>query len=166
MKIRVFCLAPEISLFLLAFFIPVTVCASLDTIMTPLDNAPLNTTHYRPLQPPLDVEKYPVAPPDLALQQVHVYVRHGECSIRPRNYFLIHLGERTPVGVRLADAPASIPQYWQMCTNARRYQAPVVGASQEQLLSTRKLIEREDGTSLDGECLLGELTDVGRRVGN
>ncbi|KAF8908484.1 histidine phosphatase superfamily [Mucidula mucida] len=116
--------------------------------MTPLDNAPLNTTQYRPLQPPLDVEKYPVAPPDLALQQVYVYVRHGE---------------RTPVGVRLADAPASIPQYWQMCTNARRYQAPVVGASQEQLLSTRKLIEREDGTSLDGECLLGELTDVGRR---
>jgi len=28
---------------------------------------------------PLDVEKYPVAPDNLALEQVHVYVRHGTC---------------------------------------------------------------------------------------
>ena len=28
---------------------------------------------------PLDVEKYPVAPNNLALEQVHVYVRHGMC---------------------------------------------------------------------------------------
>lgn len=26
---------------------------------------------------PLDVENYPVAPDNLALEQVHVYVRHG-----------------------------------------------------------------------------------------
>ena len=26
---------------------------------------------------PLDVENYPVAPENLALEQVHVYVRHG-----------------------------------------------------------------------------------------
>ena len=26
---------------------------------------------------PLDVEKYPVAPDNLTLEQVHVYVRHG-----------------------------------------------------------------------------------------
>ena len=28
---------------------------------------------------PLDVENYPVAPDNLALEQVHVYVRHGRC---------------------------------------------------------------------------------------
>lgn len=26
---------------------------------------------------PLDVEQYPIAPPELELEQVHVYVRHG-----------------------------------------------------------------------------------------
>ena len=31
----------------------------------------------RPPQVPLDVDKYPVAPPDLELEQVHVFVRHG-----------------------------------------------------------------------------------------
>jgi len=33
---------------------------------------------YRSLQVPLDVERYPIAPPGLVLEQVHVYVRHGE----------------------------------------------------------------------------------------
>jgi hypothetical protein len=28
---------------------------------------------------PLDVDNYPVAPDNLALEQVHVYVRHGTC---------------------------------------------------------------------------------------
>ena len=27
---------------------------------------------------PLDVDGYPIAPQDLELEQVHVYVRHGE----------------------------------------------------------------------------------------
>ena len=27
---------------------------------------------------PLDVEGYPVAPPELELEQVHIYVRHGK----------------------------------------------------------------------------------------
>lgn len=31
----------------------------------------------RPPQVPLDVKAYPVAPEDLTLEQVHVYVRHG-----------------------------------------------------------------------------------------
>lgn len=31
-------------------------------------------------QIPLDVEKYPVAPSELELEQVHVFVRHGESS--------------------------------------------------------------------------------------
>lgn len=33
---------------------------------------------YRYPQAPLEVEGYPVAPESLKLQQVHVYVRHGE----------------------------------------------------------------------------------------
>ncbi len=32
---------------------------------------------YRHPQSPLDVEGYPVAPADLELEQVHVFVRHG-----------------------------------------------------------------------------------------
>ena len=52
-----------------------------------------------------------------------------------------------------------------MCNKARRFQAPVTGgASEEQLLNTRKLIEREDGSIVEGTCLLGELTDIGRKV--
>ena len=30
-----------------------------------------------PVARPLDVDGYPLAPPELALEQVHVYVRHG-----------------------------------------------------------------------------------------
>ncbi|KIY70843.1 phosphoglycerate mutase-like protein [Cylindrobasidium torrendii FP15055 ss-10] len=113
------------------------------------DNAPVNTSLYRPLQPPLDVAKYPVAPPELTLEQVHVYIRHGE---------------RTPVGVRLADAPANIPRNWQLCNRAREYVASVVGpGQQDEKLKSRKLLERADGTVADGTCLLGELTDVGRQ---
>ena len=33
---------------------------------------------YSP-QEALDFSGYPVAPPELALEQVHVYVRHGTC---------------------------------------------------------------------------------------
>ena len=33
---------------------------------------------YRAPRPPLDVAGYPVAPRELELEQVHVYVRHGE----------------------------------------------------------------------------------------
>ncbi|KAG7446831.1 phosphoglycerate mutase-like protein [Guyanagaster necrorhizus] len=114
----------------------------------PVDHTP-PTNLYRPIQAPLDVERYPVAPEGLKLEQVHVYVRHGE---------------RSPVGVRLSDPPASIPHHWMLCTKARRYQASVVtGSLEEQTLSTRKLVERSDGSSAEGECLLGELTDIGRK---
>ena len=33
---------------------------------------------------PLDVDNYPVAPPELKLEQVHVYVRHGKYEPRLR----------------------------------------------------------------------------------
>ncbi|KAF4581308.1 hypothetical protein EYR40_002896 [Pleurotus pulmonarius] len=105
----------------------------------------------RPPQEPLDVENYPVAPEGLKLDQVHVYVRHGE---------------RAPVGVRLADPPASIPSHWMLCTAARQFRAVLntnTGALDGDPLPLKRLVERKDGTSAEGECLLGELTDVGRK---
>lgn len=38
----------------------------------------VDTTVIRPPQVLLDVERYPVAPPGLQLQQVHIYIRHGK----------------------------------------------------------------------------------------
>ncbi|KAF9447139.1 phosphoglycerate mutase-like protein [Macrolepiota fuliginosa MF-IS2] len=111
---------------------------------------------YRPPQAPLDVEGYPAAPAGLELEQVHVFVRHGE---------------RSPVGIRLADPPANIPSHWNLCKIARRFQAvaaegtnnPGARMGWDGSPSTRKLIEWKDGTVMDNECLLGELTDIGRQ---
>ncbi len=38
------------------------------------------TTRPGPGSVPLDVDGYPLAPLELELQQVHVYVRHGKCT--------------------------------------------------------------------------------------
>ncbi|KAI0746993.1 phosphoglycerate mutase-like protein [Daedaleopsis nitida] len=111
---------------------------------------------------PLDVDGYPVAPPELELEQVHIYVRHGE---------------RTPVGVRMSGPPANIPENWMFCHTARQFRAAVAGLSgteegiagfeavqlaAPQELRARRIVERPDGVAAVGECLLGELTDVGR----
>ncbi|KAL1716674.1 histidine phosphatase superfamily [Schizophyllum commune] len=118
---------------------------------------PAGPYNYVAPQVPLDPERYPVAPPGLELEQVHIYVRHGE---------------RTPVGIRLAAPPASIPEHWMLCKTARQLQAAVsgtiggtavVGEHNDGFLRTRKVLERRDGTSAEGECLLGELTDLGRQ---
>lgn len=52
--------------------------------------APSTVTHnealpytYRPPQVPLDVKGYPIAPNELKLEQVHVYVRHGMLKYCP-----------------------------------------------------------------------------------
>ncbi|ETW75848.1 hypothetical protein HETIRDRAFT_53924 [Heterobasidion irregulare TC 32-1] len=105
---------------------------------------------YRAPRPPLDVAGYPVAPRELELEQVHVYVRHGE---------------RTPVSVRMSDAPASIPEHWIMCKQARRFRAAVAGRDPHSPgeLDVQRVVERADGEAVEGECLLGELTDVGRQ---
>ncbi|KAF8189862.1 histidine phosphatase superfamily [Mycena galopus ATCC 62051] len=102
---------------------------------------------YRPPQAPLDVKGYPVAPQDLKLEQVHIYVRHGE---------------RTPVGIRLAPF---IPEHWIMCKTGRRFRSPVSGNMNdvEATLRTRRVVERKDGSATEGLCLLGELTDIGRK---
>ncbi|KAJ7039799.1 histidine phosphatase superfamily [Mycena alexandri] len=103
--------------------------------------------NYRPPQAPLDVKGYPLAPPELQLEQVHVYVRHGE---------------RTPVGIRLAPF---IPEHWVMCKTARQLRNPVLVNPNDLngTLRIRRVVERKDGTAMEGLCLLGELTDVGRK---
>lgn len=104
---------------------------------------------YRPPQVPIEVEGYPITPDGLELEQVHIYVRHGE---------------RTPVGVRLSQPPALIPEHWMMCKTARKFQVAVFGTSgNHEFLHTEKMVERVDGTVSDSECLLGELTDIGRQ---
>ncbi|KAM5532142.1 hypothetical protein V8D89_014167 [Ganoderma adspersum] len=111
---------------------------------------------------PLDIDGYPVAPAELELKQVHIYVRHGE---------------RTPVGVRMAGPPANIPENWMFCKTARQFRAAVAGVSSEdetavfpsvqaeprtEELRIHRVVERADGTAVVGQCLLGELTDTGR----
>ena len=123
---------------------------------------------------PLDVEGYPVAPPELELQQLHVYIRHGTQRLRSRYVALTQwtvplgrTGERTPVGVRMADPPASIPQHWMFCHTARNIRAAVASASpavpgmkesvggvevqQQESLQTVRVVERSDGTAAPGE---------------
>ncbi|ESK96267.1 acid phosphatase [Moniliophthora roreri MCA 2997] len=109
-----------------------------------------NSGEFQKYQSPLDVEKYPEGLQGLELEQVHIYVRHGE---------------RAPVGVRMTDQPANIPEHWIMCKTARRMQASVYGLpeSGDEFLQSRKIVERKDGTSMEGQCLLGELTDLGRK---
>ncbi|KAJ7889718.1 histidine phosphatase superfamily [Mycena leptocephala] len=107
---------------------------------------------YRPPQVPLDVKGYPIAPQDLKLEQVHVYVRHGE---------------RTPVGVRIAPfIPGTVPaKHWIMCKTGRQFRNPVLGDANDLdgTLRTRRVVERKDGSVTEGLCLLGELTDIGRQ---
>lgn len=106
---------------------------------------------YRPPQVPLDVQGYP-NPPDLKLEQVHMYVRHGKfCVLSFRPWLdLLRLGERTPVRVRLSQPPASIPAHWLMCNMARRFQAAAFGIGGRNGIIHKK-VEHVDGTVLDGE---------------
>ncbi|KAG8216430.1 phosphoglycerate mutase-like protein [Butyriboletus roseoflavus] len=102
---------------------------------------------------PLDVEGYPQAPSGLELEQVHVYVRHGE---------------RTPVRTRMVDPPASIPEYWQMCSVARRFREAVklTTAKHREPASEgawfKRGTEMRDGSTATNLCLLGDLTDIGK----
>lgn len=134
---------------------------------TALDNTMAsNSSTFDPTTPkppnwpgahPLDVDNYPVAPPDLKLEQVHIYVRHGKCELWPCSGVADKqgLGERTPVGVRMASPPASIPEHWSLCTTARRFRASVAntlsGPHDDEQLPLRKVVERPDGTVVEGE---------------
>ena len=142
-----------------------------DTLdMKPSDNG------LFPPQVPLDAENYPIAPAELALEQVHVYIRHGVFPFFSRffvgslggilNPFLLLEGERTPVRVRMADPPASIPVHWSLCRTARLFRAAVAtfgDAVQEtpresdgaNFLPVKRVLERADGTALEGEWYEG-----------
>ncbi|KAF8601562.1 phosphoglycerate mutase-like protein [Ceratobasidium sp. AG-I] len=97
----------------------------------------------------LNERDYEAAPPNLHLEQVHVYVRHGE---------------RTPVGIRMQDPPANIPAFWNLCKAARQFKAAVMGDNNAtDSVEILRLSERANGSSEVGECLPGELTDVGRQ---
>ncbi|EGN92524.1 hypothetical protein SERLA73DRAFT_191032 [Serpula lacrymans var. lacrymans S7.3] len=108
----------------------------------------------KPPQTPLDVDDYPVAPEELELAQVHVYVRHGE---------------RTPVGVRMSEPPGSIPENWIMCRDANEFGSAMaanltsIQSGLDVPKNARRAVERRDGTSTLGLCLLGQLTDLGRQ---
>jgi hypothetical protein len=130
---------------------------------------------YRYPQMPLDVDGYAVAPHNIQLEQVHIYVRHGAFlkikGLRAVNSFLALCtapGERTPVGVRLSNPPASIPEHWTMCRMANRFSKMSdtlgVPSESEEIPMTKvldhriggsqsipKLVERIDGTTAEGE---------------
>jgi hypothetical protein len=101
---------------------------------------------------PLDVEGYPVAPPALHLEQVHMFVRHG---VFWRPSYLCRLsfcsGERTPVGIRMSEAPANIPSTWPLCHEGRRFEAAVASLVGSSTLRVERVVERGDGSSEFGE---------------
>lgn len=89
--------------------------------------------------------------PGLALQQVHVFSRHGE---------------RSPVRVRM---PAFFPARWNLCHVGRQFSAAVLepsGSAEEGLLKVNRKVDVPKGVNggQEGECLLGELTDKGRET--
>ncbi|KAF8317194.1 phosphoglycerate mutase-like protein [Clavulina sp. PMI_390] len=112
------------------------------------NQAPLSV-EYTSKATKLEPDLYPTPPKGLELAQVNVFVRHGE---------------RTPVGIRMTEPPASLPSSWTFCGEARRFKAAVVGAQNAlEELEVHRIVERGDGTSKDEECMLGELTNVGRQ---
>ena len=107
----------------------------------------------------LDAENYTIAP-DLELEQVHVYVRHGKQNLGRQGSYPFHfvdnillVGERTPVGIRLNGPPAHIPEHWLMCKAGRRFKAAVWGPTDgdKGSLQVHRLVERKDGTSYESE---------------
>jgi len=50
-----------------------------------------------------------------------------------------------------------------LCNEARAFKAAVAVPSGRDALQVKRVVEREDGSIHDGECLLGDLTDVGRQ---
>lgn len=45
------------------------------------DCTEITNTMAPPREVPFDTENYPIAPPELVLEQVHVYVRHGKAFV-------------------------------------------------------------------------------------
>jgi acid phosphatase len=122
----------------------------------PASNATLT---LKPPQVPLEVDKYPIAPEALKLEQVHVFVRHGMIDL-PRlskDFISQTIGERTPVSVRMAEPPGNIPEHWMMCRMAKTFRTAVSGSTTKGQVTDNgpvriaRAVERVDGTSTDGE---------------
>ena len=110
----------------------------------------------------LDVDSYPPGPSDLSLEQVHIYIRHGEPIPVPFTFipfladFSFHSsGERTPVGKRMQKY---IPENWFLCNTGRQFSSIAwdqeTGTLKQQspsALTVRKVTERRDRTSSPGE---------------
>ncbi|KAK0552889.1 hypothetical protein OC846_002727 [Tilletia horrida] len=97
-------------------------------------------------------------PPDsrLELAQVHFYLRHGE---------------RTPVRTRLENSRPAIPSRWNLCHASSLMRANVLQLRQGQpaveTLPVQRIVEASSSklvpsSPLGGECLPGELTNLGR----
>ena len=87
-----------VSLFLVTVFCEQTHCATASICTIPLLNyMPSLMGGFRDPQVPLDVEGYPVAPRGLELEQVHVYVRHGQNTISLQIHvsYIFHRRTRT-----------------------------------------------------------------------
>ena len=101
---------------------------------------------------PLDVENYPVAPSTLLLEQVHMFIRHG--AFRWSITCLLSQvcpGERTPVSVRMSEAPANIPSTWLLCKEGRTFEAAVASLTGSNTLRVERVVEKEDGSLEPGE---------------
>lgn len=91
------------------------------------------------------------------------------------HYFIRH-GERTPVRTRLTQSSPPVPARWNLCHTAREFQAALLAVPLTSDTSTsgvqrsvpmKRATEAVDSNgkraaSLEGECLMGELTDLGR----
>lgn len=102
---------------------------------------------------PLDVENYPVAPSTLQLEQVYLFIRHGAFG----RFFVSLLshslctGERTPVSIRMSEAPANIPSTWPLCKEGRKFEAAVADLTGSGMLRVERVVEKEDGSLESGE---------------
>ena len=65
---------------------------------------------------------------------------HGRCE-----------GERTPVSVRMSEAPANIPPTWLLCKEGRKFEAAVANLTGTSTLRVERVVEKGDGSLETGE---------------
>jgi hypothetical protein len=130
-----------------------------------------------PREVPLDVENYPVAPAELVLEQVHVFVRHGECSESQTGFMIPGLNTFPSQGNEHRseyDLQVLLLRYlnsgrvsWSlrgkkthqrfrnMCHTGRNFRAAVAATLHSNLenetLDVQRVVERRDGTFRDGD---------------
>ena len=74
------------------------------------------------------------------------------------------VGERTPVGIRMADPPASIPEHWLMCKTGRQFRSAVASYglasdlsfvnpeyAEGEYMTIKRIVERSNGVGAEGE---------------